>query len=121
MATKQKPHPRKFPRTIARFLQLQGGQYGTLDLVAITDDSLELLLGADFVRFTREQAEDLRDAVQKFLAIERVEEEVREERREERAIGRAIVEAEESVEREAASPPAKVSRRQRARAFSRAI
>jgi hypothetical protein len=61
-------HP--FPRPIARFLQLEGGYYGTLDLVAITRDRLELQLGADFVQFTREQAEDLRDAVQKFLELD---------------------------------------------------
>ena len=79
-----KTHSRKFPRPVARFVQLQGGQYGTVDLLAITDDVLELQLGGDFVRFTRDQAEDLRDAVQKFLCFEKEEE----ERRERRAGGR---------------------------------
>jgi hypothetical protein len=111
MATKQQHHHRRFPRTVARFLQLEGGQYGTLDLVAITDDKLELQLGADFVQFTREQAEDLRDAVQKFLDYERDEKDAREDRREERAIGRAILEAEEALEREPESPPPPARRR----------
>ena len=68
MATVSK-HPRKFPREIARFLHLEGGQYGTLDLLAMTAHTLELQTGADFVLFTREQATDLRDAVQKFLDL----------------------------------------------------
>ncbi len=69
MATGSKPHHRKFPREIARFLQLEGGQYGTVDLVALTAHILELQTGSDFVQFTREQAADLRDALQKFLDL----------------------------------------------------
>jgi hypothetical protein len=77
-----KKHPPKFPRPIARFLQLEGGQYGTCDLVALTRHQLELQLGGDFVDFTRAQAGDLRDAVQKFLDLEdRTDEELEEAER----------------------------------------
>jgi hypothetical protein len=69
MATGSKPHHRKFPREIARFFQLEGGQYGTVDLVALTAHVLELQTGSDFVQFTREQAADLRDALQRFLEL----------------------------------------------------
>ena len=118
---RQKLH-RNFPRPIARFLQLQGGQYGTLDLLALTDDTLELQLGGDFVQFTREQAEDLLEAVQKFLCLEEEEEERRERRREERAeeVVEEVVEVvEEILERAPASdrpsePPPR--RRKKARA-----
>lgn len=107
-----KTHSRRFPRPIALFRHLQGGQYGTAELLAITDDVLELQLGADYVRFTREQAERLRDAVQKFLCLENEEEERRErrpgERREEREeeIAEEVVEERvERVPRSDRSPP----------------
>jgi hypothetical protein len=112
MGTKQHHH-RKFPRTIARFLQLEGGQYGTLDLVALTEETLELQLGADFVQFTREQAEDLRDAVQTFLDVECAEEPKRGDRVEER-----VEERVEVVENELPSEPPVPTRRKRARATS---
>ena len=101
---RQKTH-RHFPRQIARFQHLQGGQYGTLVLIALTDDTLELQLGGDFVQFTREQAEHLRGAVQKFLCLEEEEEGRREHREEERAeeIAEEVVEVvEELLER---TPP----------------
>jgi len=117
---RQKTH-RHFPRQIARFQHLQGGQYGTLVLIALTDDTLELQLGGDFVQFTREQAEDLRDAVQKFLCLEEEEEERREYREEERAeeIAEEVVEVvEELLERAPASerPSEPPRRRKKARA-----
>jgi hypothetical protein len=64
-------HHHKFPRPIARFLQLEGGQYGTVDMTALTPHKLEVQLGVDFVQFSRKQAEDLRDAVQAFLDLGR--------------------------------------------------
>src|SRR5437016_4144062 len=95
---RQKIH-RHFPRQIARFLHLQGGQYGTLVLMALTDDTLELQLGGDFVQFTREQSEDLRDAVQKFLCLESEEAERRERPEKERAeaIAEEVVEVVEEL------------------------
>jgi hypothetical protein len=55
------------PRVLARLTQLHGGQHGSIELIAITDDILELRLGLDFVRFTRDQARSLRDAVDQFV------------------------------------------------------
>lgn len=60
----------RYPRPIARFVSLEGGLYGTLDLIAKRYDQLELQMGSDFVQFTREQAGDLREAVQRFLDME---------------------------------------------------
>ncbi len=72
----------RFPRRLGRFINLEGGLYGTLDMVAITDKLLELQTGEDFIRFDRHQAKNLRDTIDKFLAFdhhehpeERVEEE----------------------------------------------
>jgi hypothetical protein len=62
---------RPFPRKLGRFINLEGGLYGTLDLVAITDELLELQTGEDFIRFDREQAKNLRDTIDKFLAFEK--------------------------------------------------
>lgn len=73
MARNREHHHHGYPRPIARFIQLEGGQYGTIDMTALTPHRLEFQLGVDFVQFTRKQAEDLRDAVQLFidLAVER--------------------------------------------------
>ena len=60
----------RFPRRLGRFINLEGGLYGTLDLVAITDELLELQTGEDFVRFDRAQAKNLRDTIDKFLAFD---------------------------------------------------
>jgi hypothetical protein len=49
---------------------LEGGLYGTLDMVAITDKLLELQTGEDFIRFDRHQAKNLRDTIDKFLAFD---------------------------------------------------
>ncbi len=60
----------RFPRRLGRFINLEGGLYGTLDMVAITDRLLELQTGEDFVRFDRHQAKNLRDTIDKFLAFD---------------------------------------------------
>jgi hypothetical protein len=59
-----------FPRMLGRFINLEGGLYGFLDLVAISREVLELQTGEDFVRFDHEQAKNLRDTIDKFLAFE---------------------------------------------------
>lgn len=69
--TKTKHH--RFPRKLGRFLNLEGGLYGTLDIVAITAEQLEFQTGEDFVRFDREQAANLRDTIDKFLAFDKHE------------------------------------------------
>ena len=60
----------RFPRRLGRFINLEGGLYGQLDLVAITATLLELQTGEDFVRFDRHQATNLRDTIDKFLAFD---------------------------------------------------
>jgi hypothetical protein len=67
-ATETRKH--RFPRRLGRFINLEGGLYGQLDLVAITAALLELQTGEDFVRFDRHQAKNLRDTIDKFLAFE---------------------------------------------------
>lgn len=67
--SRHREHHRHFPRPIARFLQLEGGQYGTVDLIALDPHHLEMQLGGDFVRFTRDQAKDFRDAIQLFIEL----------------------------------------------------
>jgi hypothetical protein len=63
-------HRTHFPRTISRFTALEGGQYGTATLLAITPETLEVQLGGDFVQFSRRQAEELRNAVGRFLELD---------------------------------------------------
>ena len=66
---RNREHHHGFPRPLARFLELEGGQYGTVDMTALTPHQLEVQLGMDFVRFNRREAEGLRDAVQVFLDL----------------------------------------------------
>jgi hypothetical protein len=61
---------RRYPITFARYFNLQGGNYGTIDLVAPDDEHLELQLGGDFVRLTQKQTIDLRAGLQAFLDLE---------------------------------------------------
>ena len=70
MATQQQK-PARFPRKLGRFINLEGGLYGSLDMVAITADVLELQTGEDFIRFDRAQAQNLRDTIDKFLAYDK--------------------------------------------------
>jgi hypothetical protein len=72
-ATQQKTKQHAFPRKLGRFINLEGGLYGTLDMVAITADLLELQTGEDFIRFDRDQATNLRDTLDKFLAFDKRE------------------------------------------------
>lgn len=85
-----------FPHPIARFSELEGGLYGTVDLIARTRERLEFQLGADFVYFSRKEADELREAVTRFLEIdaerdsaESISEEVVAVVAEERSRGRA--------------------------------
>ena len=70
-ATQQKTKHQAFPRKLGRFINLEGGLYGTLDMVAITADLLELQTGEDFIRLDREQATNLRDTLDKFLTFDK--------------------------------------------------
>jgi hypothetical protein len=72
MATmQQQTRHQRFPRKLGRFINLEGGLYGQLDMVAITADVLELQTGEDFVRFDRSQATNLRDTIDKFLSLDK--------------------------------------------------
>jgi hypothetical protein len=72
--TQQTAHKHRFPRKLGRFLNLEGGMFGTLDLLAITPHVLELQTGdSDFIRFDRAQAENLRETIEKFLALDNSE------------------------------------------------
>lgn len=73
--TATKNHHR-FPRKLGRFINLEGGLYGSLDLVAISKDVMEIQTGEDFVRFDQDQAKNLRDTIDKFLALESLPHEV---------------------------------------------
>ena len=93
-ATETRKH--RFPRRLGRFINLEGGLYGQLDLVAITAALLELQTGEDFVRFDRHQAKNLRDTIDKFLAFEHHEH--RQEEREEQGAVVAVEMIEEARE-----------------------
>jgi preprotein translocase subunit YajC len=78
MATTTQQHPKnkhhhpRFPRMLGRFINLEGGIYGSLELIAITDQALEVQWGdSDFLRFDRDQATNLRDTIDKFLALDK--------------------------------------------------
>jgi hypothetical protein len=86
----------RFPRRLGRFINLEGGLYGTLDMVAITDKLLELQTGEDFIRFDRHQAKNLRDTIDKFLAFDHHEHP--EERAEEEGAAVAVEMIEEARE-----------------------
>ena len=86
----------RFPRRLGRFINLEGGLYGQLDLVAITATLLELQTGEDFVRFDRHQATNLRDTIDKFLAFDHHEN--HQEEREEEGAAVAVEMIEEARE-----------------------
>jgi hypothetical protein len=111
-----KTHHKRYPRPIARFLHLAGGQYGTADLIAISDDILEFQLGGDFVRFSREQAEDLGDAVRKFLHLEEEEDERRVVKAVEEVVEAAEDLADDKLRERDSEPPSEPLPRRRKKA-----
>ena len=110
-------HSRPYPRKLGRFINLDGGLYGTLDLVALTPLRLELQTGEDFIHFDRDQAKRLRDTLETFLAlhhhshaaedVERLQERIDEEERADESTELAEDEAQE----EAAAPARRPRRR----------
>lgn len=62
-------HRSRFPIAIARFAELQGGQYGTIDLLALTRHDLEVRMGGDYVEFPRARVLELRNALDRFLEL----------------------------------------------------
>jgi hypothetical protein len=56
-----------YPQKITSFRRLQGGQYGTLDVAALSPRAIQLGLGADEVALTIEDWAHLRRAVDTFF------------------------------------------------------
>jgi hypothetical protein len=59
-----------FPKSLLSFRKLQGGQFGTLDVSAISPDYIQLALGTDFVQLTRPQWIALRSVGDRFFRAE---------------------------------------------------
>jgi hypothetical protein len=66
--TMKKQHPlhHRFPRTLITFQNLEGGSYGTLTMIAVNLDTLEIRLGNDFVRINSDGASDIAEACARF-------------------------------------------------------
>lgn len=58
-----------FPRKLISFRNLQGGQYGTLDVTARESTLVELALGGDYVWLTPEQWIALRSAIDPVFGV----------------------------------------------------
>lgn len=59
-----------YPKSLISFRKLQGGQFGTLDVSAISPDYVQLALGTDFIQLTRAQWIALRSAGDRFFHSE---------------------------------------------------
>ena len=69
---KQTQHPR-YPKTLLSLQNLEGGIYGTLAIVARDHDTLEIRLGADFVRVTADVASQIAESCARFVGAAPVE------------------------------------------------
>lgn len=69
---KQTQHPR-YPKTLLSLQHLEGGIYGTLALVARDPNTLEVRLGADFVRVTPDVASQMAESCARFAGTAPVE------------------------------------------------
>jgi hypothetical protein len=59
-----------FPKKLISFRNLQGGQYGTLDVTAREATLVELALGGDYIWLTPEQWISLRSAIDPVFGLE---------------------------------------------------
>lgn len=57
----------KYPKKLLTLRNLQGGQFGTLDVTAVNDKLVELDFGADFIRLSPESARGLVMALGRWL------------------------------------------------------
>ena len=57
----------KYPQKLLSFRNLQGGQFGSIDVTAISDDLVELDFGADFDRLSPTAARRLVHALNDWL------------------------------------------------------
>ena len=69
---KQTQNPR-YPKTLLSLQNLEGGIYGTLSIVARDHDTLEVRLGADFVRVTPDVASQIAESCARFVGAAPVE------------------------------------------------
>ena len=60
----------RFPKKLIAFRNLQGGQYGTLDVTAREATEVELALGGDYVWLTPDQWIALRSAIDPIFGIQ---------------------------------------------------
>ncbi len=58
----------KYPKKLLTLQNLQGGQFGTIDVTAISDELIELDFAADFDRLTPEAARALIGALDRWLS-----------------------------------------------------
>lgn len=72
----RRPPFRGLAKYTLRFSKLDGGQFGEVTFTATSPMKLEMQMGDDFVRFTREQVGELVHALQHFLAIAQDDSEV---------------------------------------------
>lgn len=103
---KQTQHPR-YPKSLISLQNLEGGIYGTFALVARDPSTLEIRLGADFVRVTPDVASQIAETCARFAgtpAVEVVVQEVDEE----------IDEDQDVVEEPERAPVARLARPRRA-------
>lgn len=61
----------KYPKPLISFRRLQGGQFGTLDVSALSANSVQLALGSDYIALTRAQWLSLRTVIDKEFGTER--------------------------------------------------
>jgi hypothetical protein len=59
-----------FPKKLISFRNLQGGQYGTLDITAREPTLVEIALGGDYVWLTPDQWIALRSAIDPVFGLE---------------------------------------------------
>jgi hypothetical protein len=57
----------KYPKKLLTLQNLQGGQFGTIDVTAMSDDLIELDFAADFDRLTPDAARALIGALDRWL------------------------------------------------------
>ena len=66
---------RHYPKVLKTFRKLEGGKFGYLDVIARSPGVLELALGDDFLRFSREQAFALANVMADWMTETRREDE----------------------------------------------